>query len=115
MSLLEPFRGDSFFPAHPHFPFFSNLFPRHREGSDISIYEHKNNIIVEAAVPGIDPKDVHVSYERGVLTIQAEKKEEKTDKEKRYFHKSSSSFVYHLPSRGISMKKHRQKQRLRTE
>jgi hypothetical protein len=37
-----------------------------------------------------------ISYERGVLTIQATKKEEKEDKEKKFFQKSSSSFVYHL-------------------
>ncbi len=93
---LQPFKGDSSLLSQGPFSFFPGIVAGHKGGSDVTMYEHKNSIVVEAAAPGMNAKDINISYERGVLTIQASKKEEKEDKEKRFFHKSSSSFVYHL-------------------
>ena len=45
----------------------------------LSIAEDEKNVFVEAAVPGIDPKDIELTFEKGVLLIRAEaqEKEEK--------------------------------------
>ncbi|HXJ04498.1 MAG TPA: Hsp20/alpha crystallin family protein [Candidatus Acidoferrum sp.] len=42
--------------------------------------------VCRVSLPGIDPKEVHVSVERNVLTIAGERKVEKKTKEAEYFH-----------------------------
>lgn len=78
------------------FPFFQSPFASHGEFSNMTIYEHKNSIIVEAPVPGMNADDVKVRYDRGILSIQASRKEEKSNAEKKFLQKSTSSFEYHL-------------------
>ena len=60
----------------------------------LTVSEDDKNIYVEAAVPGIDPKDVEVSYDRGVLWIKAEGTEE--EKGKKYYRKAEKSFSYRV-------------------
>jgi HSP20 family protein len=48
------------------------------------VSETKNDIIVKAEVPGIDPKDIDISLANGVLTIKGEKKQEKEEKDENY-------------------------------
>lgn len=60
----------------------------------LTVSEDDKNVYVEAAVPGVDPKDVEVIYEKGVLTIRAEKKEE--EKGKTFRRKASRSFFYRV-------------------
>ena len=75
------------------------LFPSFRgmiSSTDLSVWEEKEDVVVEAPLPGIKPEEVEINFEKGTLTIRAERKEEKEDKEKKYFHKSASSFVYRL-------------------
>lgn len=64
--------------------------------SGVSISEDEENIFVEAAVPGINPKDVDVTFHDGYLWIRAENKEEETDKKKKYYRKASRSFSYRI-------------------
>lgn len=71
-----------------------NLLPSTTNISGLSIYEDDKNVYVEAAVPGIDPKNVEVTYDKGILWIKAEKEEE--EKSKKYYRKASSSFSYRL-------------------
>jgi len=47
---------------------------------------------VEASVPGIDPKEIDVTFNKGVLTIKAEKKEE--EKGKAYHKQATRRFFY---------------------
>ena len=42
----------------------------------MDVYETKDAVIVEAPLAGIDPKDVKVTVENGVLTLQGESKKE---------------------------------------
>ena len=37
----------------------------------IDVYETPSELVVKAHVPGSESKDVHISFERGTLTIQA--------------------------------------------
>ena len=50
----------------------------------LDIAETKNEIVVKAEVPGMDPKDIDISLSGGVLTIKGEKKQEKEEKETDY-------------------------------
>lgn len=57
----------------------------------LKIRETDNTLVAEAVVAGIPAKDVEVHIEDGVLTIKAEKQEEKKDKESY----QSSSYQYY--------------------
>jgi len=47
----------------------------------VDVKETDNEILVSAEMPGIDPKDVELSLENGMLTIRGQKREEREDKE----------------------------------
>lgn len=53
----------------------------------IDVYEEKENIIVEAPLAGVNPKDVSISVEDGVLTIKGESKKEHEVDDKNYYRK----------------------------
>ena len=60
----------------------------------LTVYDEKNNIVVEAAMPGLTPEDIEVNLNKGVLWIKGEKKEEEADKDKKFYRKSIRSFSY---------------------
>lgn len=90
MSYLVPrsfFSLPSMMDESDDWSFFSNM------PSGLSVAEDDKNVFVEAAVPGVDPKDIDITFEKGVVRIVAEsKKEEKEGK--KYFRRSQSSFSY---------------------
>lgn len=47
----------------------------------VDVKESDTEVTVSAELPGIDPKDVELTLENGVLTIRGQKREEKEDKE----------------------------------
>lgn len=64
--------------------------------SGLTISEDENKVYIEAHLPGIKSDEVEMTYEKGVLWIKAEKKEETKDKKKKYYHKAVQSFSYRL-------------------
>lgn len=50
----------------------------------VDVEETNKEIVVKADLPGVDPKDVEVVVENGVLTVRGEKKEAKEEKGKNY-------------------------------
>jgi HSP20 family protein len=50
----------------------------------LDVSETKNNMVVKAELPGMDPKDVDISYANGLLTIRGDKKQEKEEKDENY-------------------------------
>ncbi len=50
----------------------------------LDVSETKDNYMVKAELPGIDPKDIDISLMNDVLTIKGEKKQEKEEKEENY-------------------------------
>jgi HSP20 family protein len=45
----------------------------------VDIFENKDQIVLEAELPGMKPEDVHISIENNVLTVRGERKFEKKD------------------------------------
>jgi HSP20 family protein len=50
----------------------------------VDVSETKNDLVVKAELPGMDPKDIDISLSDGLLTIRGEKKQEKEEKEENY-------------------------------
>ncbi|MFH2085261.1 MAG: Hsp20/alpha crystallin family protein [bacterium] len=64
-------------------------------GDNLDVYETKDEVVVRAAVAGVDPDKVDITFEKGVLTITgAEETEEKEDK--KFYRKSSRSYAYRV-------------------
>lgn len=62
---------------------------------NLDVYETKDEVVVKAAVAGVNPDKVDVTFEKGILTITgAEESEEKEDK--KYYRKSSRSYSYRV-------------------
>lgn len=57
----------------------------------VDIFENKNEIVLEAELPGMKPEDVDISIENNVLTIRGERKFEKKD-EGDNFHRVERSY-----------------------
>jgi HSP20 family protein len=51
----------------------------------IDIYQNENNVVVKATLPGVRPEEVDISVTGNILTIKAERKEEKETQEKTIF------------------------------
>lgn len=64
----------------------------------MSIYEDDKNVFVEVSVPGVDPKDVDVTFDKDnrMLWIRAEAKKEEGEEKRKYYHKSIRSYSYQL-------------------
>jgi HSP20 family protein len=50
----------------------------------LDVSETKQNVVVKGEVPGMDPKDIDISYADGVLTIKGEKKQEQEENDENY-------------------------------
>ena len=50
----------------------------------VDIYETDNALVLKADLPGIDPKDVDIRIENGVLYLKGERKFEKEEKKENY-------------------------------
>jgi HSP20 family protein len=82
MSLLpERFYLDDFFDD------FAPMRKMPKFDNKCDIYEKGGNVHIELDVPGYEKDEIKLNVENGVLTIEAEKHEEKEDKEKNYYRK----------------------------
>lgn len=50
----------------------------------VDIFENKDQVVLEAELPGMKPEDVNISIENNVLTIQGERKFEKKEERDNY-------------------------------
>lgn len=57
----------------------------------LDIYETKDSVVVETPLAGVDPKNVEVNVEKGVLTISGESKKEHEVEDKNYYRKETRS------------------------
>lgn len=98
---LEP-RSFWSFPRSRHpFSLFENVdddWALHEFSSPtgLSVSEDDHHVYVEAALPGIKTDEIDMFFDKGVLWIKAEKKEESEDKKKKFYRKAMSSFSYRI-------------------
>jgi HSP20 family protein len=59
-------------------------FPRGDWIPSFDVSETKDNVVVKAEVPGMDPKDIDISLADGILTLRGEKKD-REEKEENYY------------------------------
>ncbi len=64
--------------------------------SGLTVSEGDSQITVEAAVPGLSPQDIEVTFDKGVLWIRGSQKQEEKDEQKKYYRKAASSFSYRV-------------------
>lgn len=85
-----------------------DLLQRENWMPSINVKEHKNDFEIEVAAPGFTKKDFEVSISDDVLTISAESKMEKEEKEENYsrreFFHNSFTRTFTLP-KSIDLKK----------
>lgn len=60
----------------------------------VDVYETDTAVIVETPLAGVNPEDVKVSVEKGVLTLQGESKKEHEIEEKNYYRKEVRSGAF---------------------
>jgi len=85
-----------------------DLFQRENWMPSINVKEHKDDFQIEVAAPGFTKKDFEVSIADDVLTISAESKQEKEEKEENYsrreFFHNSFTRTFTLP-KTVDLKK----------
>lgn len=50
----------------------------------VDIKEEKNKFVILADIPGVEPKDIDVTMEQGLLTIKGERKSESREEKENY-------------------------------
>jgi HSP20 family protein len=61
----------------------------------MDVYETDADVVVETPLAGVNPEDVKVSVEKGVLTLQGENKKEHEVDEKNYYRKEIRSGAFY--------------------
>lgn len=76
-----------------HYPSTTGLFDRSMSPA-VDVVEGESEFNVTCELPGIDKKEIDISFAANVLTIKGQKREEKEDKKGKYFKKEivSGSF-----------------------
>lgn len=64
--------------------------------SGLSVYEDDKKVYVDASIPGIDPKNVDVTYHDGYLWVRGEATEEEENKSKKFYKRAARSFSYRV-------------------
>lgn len=53
----------------------------------VDVYETKDSVMVETSLAGVDPKDVEISVQNGILSIKGETQKESEVDDKNYYRK----------------------------
>lgn len=61
----------------------------------MDVYQDKDNVVVEAPLPGIKPEDISISIENGVLSISGESHKKSEVDEKNYYRKEVRYGSFH--------------------
>ncbi len=74
------FRGSEISPFREFDEWYGDFSPH------IDVKENDKEILIQAELPGLDEKDIEVLLTSNSLTLKGEKKEEKEEKDKGYWH-----------------------------
>lgn len=108
MSLLKTHKNENFTPTTfsdiltPAWLFSKNLFEKEfgQAFPAVNVRESAGKYQLELAVPGFRKEDFHVRVEGNVMTIQAEKKEEKKEEQGQF---TRHEFSYNSFSRSFTL------------
>ncbi len=64
--------------------------------SGLTVSEDEKNVFVEAAVPGLEPSQIEVTYDKGILWIRGSETQKQEDKEKKFYRRASNHFSYRV-------------------
>ena len=78
--LFEKFFGDNTALASEGWSAWSGFTP------SLDVSETEKEILVRVEIPGVDPKDLDINLSGHILTLSGEKKEEKEDKGRDFYH-----------------------------
>jgi HSP20 family protein len=70
-------------------------------GRQMDVYETEDEVVVKATVAGVDPEDVDVTFEDGVLEIRGQ--EEKEEQGKKFYKKASRSYRYRVAPGNVDL------------
>jgi len=76
------------------------------------MFARNGDMVVRVDLPGVDPKDIHVKFEDGELTIKGERKADKEVKEEGYYRKES---IYGLFERHMTLPKNIKESEIKAE
>ncbi len=65
-----------------------------KASNNLDVYETKDEVVVKANVAGVPADKVDVTFEKGILLINAEKETEEDDQNKKHYSKSSWQYSY---------------------
>lgn len=67
------------------------------QAGGLEVYETKNQVVVQANVAGVPDDNIDITFERGLLTINAQLQEEEQDNQERtYYSRSTRAYSYRL-------------------
>lgn len=76
---------------------FGENFPSTVQGHEnLTVSEDETKFYVEAALPGLSENEIEASVDDNILWIRGTKKEEESDKKKKFYRKASRSFSYSI-------------------
>ncbi len=61
----------------------------------VDIKEEPNRFVIEADIPGVDPKDIEVHMDKGILSIKGERKHESKEENEKYTRVERSRGVFY--------------------
>lgn len=64
--------------------------------SGLTVSEDENSVYIEAAVPGVDPDKIDVTFDKGVLWIRGNQQRDEKEDGKKYYRRASTSFSYRV-------------------
>lgn len=69
--------------------------------NNLDLYETEDEVIVKANVAGVPSDDVDLTFEKGTLWIKAQASQEKDEKAKKHYSKSSWNYSYKVAVPGL--------------
>ncbi len=64
--------------------------------SGLQVSEDEGHVFIETSLPGLSENEIEITYEKGNLMVRGEKKESEEDKNKKFYRRSSRSFMYQM-------------------
>ncbi len=64
--------------------------------SGISISEDDKKVYITAALPGVNEKDIDITFNKGMLWVKGESATEEKDKARKFYRRATGSFSYRV-------------------